>query len=63
MKVMVKKFIFLLILSLNIFATFSQVFKNGEQWRDTDGNIINAHGGGILHHENKYYWYWNKPAF
>lgn len=63
MKVMVKKFIFLLILSLNIFATFSQVFKNGEQWRDTDGNIINAHGGGILHHENKYYWYGTSMHF
>lgn len=26
-------------------------------WRDTDGNIINAHGGGILYYNNVYYWY------
>ena len=24
---------------------------------DTDGNPINAHGGGILYHEGTYYWY------
>lgn len=27
------------------------------QWLDTDGNPINAHGGGILYHNGKYYWY------
>ena len=26
-------------------------------WRDTDGNTINAHGGGILYYNNIYYWY------
>lgn len=26
-------------------------------WKDTDGNPINAHGGGILFHDNVYYWY------
>lgn len=29
----------------------------GEIWRDTDGQVINAHGGGILFHEGVYYWY------
>ncbi len=29
----------------------------GEKWFDTDGDIINAHGGGILYHEGKYYWF------
>ena len=29
----------------------------GAQWKDTGGNIINAHGGGILLHEGTYYWY------
>ena len=24
------------------------VLKNGEKWLDTDGNIIHAHGGGII---------------
>lgn len=30
---------------------------SGEIWRDTDGNVINAHGGGLLFHEGKYYWF------
>lgn len=29
----------------------------GAIWRDTEGNIINAHGGGILFHDDTYYWY------
>lgn len=30
---------------------------NGEPWLDTAGNVIQAHGGGILHHGGMYYWY------
>ncbi len=30
---------------------------SGKVWRDTDGNVINAHGGGVLYHEGKYYWF------
>src|SRR3569833_1541000 len=26
-------------------------------WRDTGGQPINAHGGGILFHDGTYYWY------
>lgn len=33
------------------------VFTNNVVWRDTDGNQINAHGGGIMFHEDTYYWY------
>ena len=29
----------------------------GAVWYDTDGNVINAHGGGMLYHEGTYYWY------
>ncbi len=29
----------------------------GASWRDTEGYPIQAHGGGILRHEGKYYWY------
>lgn len=29
----------------------------GAAWRDTGGNLIQAHGGGILRHNGKYYWY------
>src|SRR5438105_998914 len=29
----------------------------GRQWADTQGNLIQAHGGGILYHDRHYYWY------
>jgi glycosyl hydrolase family 43 len=32
-------------------------FPPGQVWRDTDGNPINAHGGGVLFHKGVYYWY------
>lgn len=36
---------------------------SGRVWRDTDGNIINAHGGGILCYEGTYYWFGeHRPA-
>ena len=35
----------------------------GTVWYDTDGNQINAHGGGLIYSEGKYYWYGeNRPA-
>ena len=30
---------------------------NGEVWKDTDGHRINAHGGGMLRHADKWWWY------
>ena len=35
----------------------NQDIVSGELWKDTDGNVINAHGGGIILHKGKYYWY------
>jgi len=32
-------------------------FAPGEIWRDTGGQPINAHGGGVLFHDGVYYWY------
>ncbi len=32
-------------------------FLPGEIWKDTDGNTINAHGGGLLLHAGVYYWF------
>ena len=37
-------------------------FYHGEinefiEWRDTDGNIINASDGGIIFANGKYHWY------
>lgn len=31
--------------------------RSGEVWKDTEGNPIHAHGGGMLYHEGVYYWY------
>jgi hypothetical protein len=35
----------------------AKMIVSGEKWLDTDGNMINAHGGGILYHDGTYYWY------
>lgn len=35
-------------------------FKPGERWYDDKGEIINAHGGGILYSGNTYYWFGEK---
>jgi beta-galactosidase len=32
-------------------------FTPGEIWQDNTGVHINAHGGGILYHKGKYYWF------
>ncbi len=32
-------------------------FRPGEVWRDTEGNSIQAHGGGVLSISNVFYWY------
>ncbi|MDR1273535.1 MAG: glycoside hydrolase family 43 protein [Odoribacteraceae bacterium] len=33
------------------------VVRPGEPWPDDQGVHVNAHGGGILHHDNTYYWF------
>jgi len=38
-------------------AQVQTVFKPGEVWNDTEGNPINAHGGGILFYNDTYYWF------
>lgn len=39
-------------------ATSKQTtIKPGKVWYDTNGDTINAHGGGLLYHKGKYYWY------
>jgi hypothetical protein len=32
-------------------------FRPGEIWKDNNGVYINAHGGGLLTYEDKYYWF------
>ena len=49
------------LLSLNAQNTGNTVVKNsfkpGEIWTDNNGVHINAHGGGILIHDDVYYWF------
>lgn len=33
------------------------IIRPGEIWKDNNGVAINAHGGGILFHEGRYYWF------
>lgn len=32
-------------------------FKPGQPWYDTDGLLIQTHGGSVLYHDGIYYWY------
>lgn len=34
-----------------------QAFHNDSTWPDTDGQHINAHGGGVTFHDGRYYWF------
>jgi beta-xylosidase len=47
-------------LILTLFSTLAfgaDKFYPGKLWFDTDGRIINAHGGGILAHNGTFYWF------
>jgi beta-galactosidase len=35
-------------------------FKPGERWYDQNGDLINAHGGGLLYQNGTYYWFGEK---
>ena len=53
-------FLSIFILLLTMACSHSRQPKTivpGGQWLDTDGRLINAHGGGILFHDGTYYWY------
>lgn len=51
------KFAMFLLLLIPTFGINAKDMVPGEVWLDTSGNPINAHGGGILYHNGKYYWY------
>ncbi len=44
------------LLALSVNAQ-NQVIRSGEIWPDTEGNHINAHGGGVLKYGDTYYWF------
>lgn len=35
----------------------NKTIRSGQLWLDNTGKHVNAHGGGLLYHEGKYYWY------
>jgi len=47
----------LLAIAICAAPTTAAVIRPGEVWLDTDGQPINAHGGGVLLHDGIYYWY------
>lgn len=53
-----KTLLFSVILLLSCFNITAQTnIKSGEIWKDTDGKMINAHGGGVLYDNGTYYWF------
>ena len=54
-----KLFLSLIVLltSCNSEKKLEKSFYPGKFWLDNNGVHINAHGGGILYHQNKYFWY------
>lgn len=61
-QILLRPYRFLLILWLvtlftNVSAQKQTVIRPGEIWPDTNGNHIQAHGGGITKVKDTYYWY------
>ena len=42
-------------ISVTCNARINNMFRPGEVWLDDEGNVINAHGGGLLYHNGIYY--------
>jgi sucrose-6-phosphate hydrolase SacC (GH32 family) len=47
----------LILSSQSLLAQKNNHFIPGEVWKDTKGDPINAHGGGLLYYKGAYYWY------
>lgn len=57
MNIQIKRLIILGYLVILCCMTIRAELVQYEKWLDTSGNPINAHGGGMLYHNGKYYWY------
>lgn len=42
---------------IRVYQKKNNKIRPGQRWPDTTGRHINAHGGGVLYHNGKYYWY------
>jgi hypothetical protein len=47
----------LVMLAQNVLSHEIKTFSPSEIWPDNRGKHINAHGGGIIYHDDTYYWY------
>ena len=50
-------FLFIFFVGFSFWSTAQQSIKPGEIWSDNNDVHINAHGGGMLFHEGRYYWF------
>ena len=52
----------LLGLTMTAWAAAEKVdsIRSGVPWHDIDGNLIDAHGAGLLAHNRSFYWYGSK---
>lgn len=57
MKLTITTLILVLLIGCSIDKTSNNSFYPGQLWLDNNGVHINAHGGGVLLHENTYYWF------
>lgn len=53
-------FLYVMFISTIMASAQKQQFYTGAKWYDTNGNIINAHGGGLIYDHGKYYWFGEK---
>lgn len=53
------RFLLFFLAELTAFTTRAQ-FSPGKIWNDDNGEVINAHGGGILYEHGTYYWFGEK---
>ena len=54
---MIKKIVFFLFFLACSTKITNNSFVSGDIWLDTNGEPINAHGGGFLIYKNTYYWF------
>ena len=38
-------------------AAFAKYIVPGGRWVDTEGNLVNAHAGGVVFEEGKFWWF------
>lgn len=55
---MIRRILILLMVCMaGVSCKTNQSIQPGELWLDTQGEHINAHGGGVIYHGNRYWWF------